>query len=136
MKIKSNKGMTLFEILVATLVFVMALGALLSSLTGVLYLISQAKDETMAVSDLKNIAERIRATSFNNVPTSFPNGTQDGPAFNSYPVIVGGYTLDSEHITVTYPNAGADPLEIRITATWQGRYGRAYNTALSTFKTR
>lgn len=133
---KNNKGMSLFEIMVATLVFVLALGALLSSLTGVLFLISQAKDETIAVSDLKNIAERIRATSFNNVPVFFPNGTQDGPGFNSYPAIVGGYNLTNEHITVTYPDASADPLEIRITATWQGRYGRASSTALSTFKTR
>ena len=136
MRIKNTKGMSLFEIMVATLVFVLAMGALLSSLTGVLYLISQAKDETIAVSDLKNIAERIRATSFNNVPVFFPNGTQDGPAFNLYPAIVGGYNLTSEHITVTYPDAGADPLEIRITATWQSRNGRSYNTALSTFKTR
>jgi type II secretory pathway pseudopilin PulG len=136
MKINHKKGMTLFEILVATLVFTLALGVLLSSLTGILYLIAQAKDETIAVSDLKNVAERIRATPFNSVVTFFPNGVQDGPSFNLYQALVGGYNLTNEHITVTYPNVNADPLEIRITATWQGKYGRSFSTALSTFKTR
>ena len=135
MKICNNKGMTLIEILIATLIFTVAVGALLSSLTSVLYLIDLAKGQTVASSDLRNMMEEIRVTPFVNILSEFPDSVVDGPN-NSYQSIVGGYNLDNEHITATYTDVNSDPLEIRVNLSWQDRRGRNHNTSLSTFKTR
>lgn len=136
MKLKTTKGMTLVEILIATLVFSLALGALLNCLVVIVDLIDISKDKTVAVSDLKNIFERMRATPFDSITTRFVNGVVDGPGINLYPNITGSYTLRNEHITVTYPNPNADPLEIKIMAAWLSKKGRAFNTSLSSFRTR
>lgn len=133
---KNNKGMTLFELLIAAFVFTVAMGALLSSIVAIMYLIDISKDQTVAASDLRNTMERIRATPFNNMVSFFPSGTQDGPANNRYQNITGGYSLNGEHITVTYANVNSDPLEIRVNINWLDKHSRPYNTSLSTFKTR
>ena len=136
MRICGKKGTSLIEILVATFIFACASAALLSSLTGALYLINTAKDQTAAISDSRNIMERIRASSFADMALLFPDAASDGPANNRYQDIVGGYSLNNEHIAVTYPNINADPLEILVDITWQDKRGRAQETSISTFKTR
>jgi len=136
MMLRNTKGMTLVEVLVATLVFTMALGALLSSILTILYFIDISKAQTIAITDLRNVMERIRATPFANTVSSFPDNIADGPLGNPYQTIVGGYTLNNEHIRATYANTHSDPLEIKVTLTWQDKRGRPYNTAISTFKTR
>jgi prepilin-type N-terminal cleavage/methylation domain-containing protein len=136
MSARGNKGMTLIEILIAALVFTLAFGALLSSLTATVQLIDLAKARSIAVSDLRDMMEKIRATPFADMLSLFPDSLVDGPAYNSYQSIVGGYDLNSEQITVTYADAGSDPLEIRVDLSWQDARGRTYNISLSTFKTR
>lgn len=136
MKLKTTKGMTLVEILIATLVFSLALGELLNCLVVIVDLIDISKDKTVAISDLKNMFERIRATPFDSITTRFANSVVDGPVINPYPNITGTYTLRNEHITATYVNPNADPLEIKVTATWLTTKGRAYNTSISSFRTR
>lgn len=133
---KKNQGTTLIEILVATLVFTVALGALLSAITASLYLVDLSREQAIAVSDLRNIMERIRATAFNNIVVQFPDADVDGPAGNSYSSIVGGYRLNNQSMTVTYPDVNSDPLEIRVRLAWQDKRGRAQSVAASTFRTR
>lgn len=136
MRFRNIKGVTLFELLIATLVFTIALGGLLSSLMAILDLIDANKDETIATTDLRNMMERIRATAFDNMVLLFPDGVADGPFTNPYQNIVGNYSLNSEHITVTYSDIISDPLEVKIKVSWLDKRARAYNTSMSTFKTR
>lgn len=136
MKTLNSKGMTLVEILIATLVFVVALGAVLSSIVAILYIIDLAKDQTVAMSDLRNIMEQIRATTLANMASLYPNAVADGPANNRYQTILGGYSLNNEHITVTYFDINSDPLEINVRISWEDKYRRPYSTSMSTFKTR
>jgi len=131
-----NIGATLLELVVATLVFSVALGALLSGMTTILQLIDHSRDQTVAVTDLRNMLEKIRATAFANMQARFPNGVANGPAGNRYSTLLGGYTLRNEQITVTYPSVGADPLEIRVTVNWQDKRSRNWAVSGSTFKTR
>jgi Tfp pilus assembly protein PilV len=132
----NKKGTTLIEILVATLVFVVALGALLSSITALLYLVDLSKEQTIAVGDSRNMMEKIRATAFADMQTQFPNAVIDGPSARSYSTVLGGYALSSEHITVTYANINSDPLEIKVSVSWQDKRRRGRNVSSSTFKTR
>lgn len=137
MKTKINKqGLTLIEILIATLIFSVALGALLSSLAAVVDIIDFSRDRTIAIADLRNIMETIRATPFDSLVAKFPNAMADGPANNPYANITGGYTLKSEHITVTYVNPNIDPLEIKVSGTWQDKKSHSFSASLSTFRTR
>lgn len=136
MKICKKRGMTLIEVLIAALIFSVALGVLLSGLGAIIDLLDIAQDSTQMTCDLKNMMERIRATPFDAITTKFTNGTTDGPVTNPYTAIVGGYNLRNEHLTVSYANPNTDPLEILIMATWQDKKGRAFNTTMSTFRTR
>jgi prepilin-type N-terminal cleavage/methylation domain-containing protein len=136
MKMCKKRGMTLIEVLIAALIFSVALGVLLSSIGAIVDLLDIAQDSTQATGDLKSMMERIRATPFDAITTRFTNGTIDGPVTNPYTAIVGGYNLRDEHLTVSYVNPNIDPLEILIMATWQDKKGRAFNTTMSTFRTR
>ncbi len=136
MKLRVSKGMTLVEILIAALVFSVALAALLGCLAAIIDLIDIARDATVATSDLSTVAERIRATGFDSITTNFPDGDVDGPASNPYQNITGGYTLNNEQITVTYTNSSADPLEICIAGTWRDKKNHSYRANLTTSRTR
>lgn len=133
---RTNRGMTLIELLWALLIFTLALAALVSSLMAVTYFISLSREQSLANEHLRDMMERLRATPFNSVPTQFPGGVVDGAAGNRYFTICGGYVLGNEHITVNYPNVNADPLEIQVQLSWNDRYARAHQSVLSTFKTR
>lgn len=128
--------MTLVEILVATLIFCIALTGVLGSMVAISDLIDLAKDTTTATVHSKNMLERILMTSFAAMLTRFPDGTVDGPITNRYTTIVGGYNLTNEAITVRYANVSTDPLEINVFLSWSDKKGRGRNMSMSTFKTR
>lgn len=136
MRIKSNKGMTLMEIMVAAAVFVIGLAALLSGLLSAVYFMENSRETTIAASDLRTMMEDIRSSPFSDLTTDFPNGVQDGPVGNPYPTIVGGYALRNEHISVTYTDPDTDPLEINVLLSWQDKRGRSYSSSMSTYMTR
>lgn len=136
MRLRDVKGFSLIEIIISTAIFVIAATAVLGTIISTVYFIDITRDKNIAVSDLRNIMEDMRATPFDHITTQFPDSVTDGPAINQYPAILGGYTLINEHITVTYADAASDPLEIQITITWDDKRGRPYNISLSTFRTR
>lgn len=136
MRKRSQQGMTLVEILIAALIFCIALTGVLGSMTAISDLIDLSKDTTTATFHVKNMMERILTTPFSAMLTRFPNGTLDGPATNLYSSLVGGYNLTSEHIRTNYANISTDPLEINVLLTWNDKKGRARNISMATFKTR
>jgi type II secretory pathway component PulJ len=136
MRKRSQQGITLVEILVATLIFCVALTGVLGSMVAISDLIDLSKDTTTATVHLKNMMERVLMTSFATMLTRFPNGTVDGPVTNPYASVVGGYNLTNEHITALYANMSTDPLEINVFLSWSDKKGRGRNISMSTFKTR
>lgn len=137
MKRVNRKGMTLIEIMIAAMIFLIALGALLGSITSMAYIIDISKDKTVATSDLKNMLEGIRATSFSSMSTNFPDGNVNGPASNLYRNIVGNgtYALSNESITVIYANVTSTYEEIKVLVQWKDKGGRAFNSSIWTLKT-
>jgi len=132
---KNQKGITLVEILVATLITTVAIGGLLEAYRHFNTLAESTKQINTAMRDLTTMMERVRSTAFATIEINFPNGTIDGGGANDYSAIVGGYSLTNEQIVVTYPNPGANPLEIIITVQWTGPQARIYTKTLSTFRT-
>jgi prepilin-type N-terminal cleavage/methylation domain-containing protein len=135
-RLRDNKGMTFIEILVALLIFTLALGPLLNSLLAGLYLIQLSKEQTIALSDLRNMLEDMRATSFSRMLSSFPESVVDGPIGNSYQSVVGGYALMNEHIMVNYVNVRQDLLEIKVNLSWKDKRSNDQSASVYTFKTR
>lgn len=136
MKLRRQKGTSLMEILVATFVFTIAMGGLLSSILAIVNLIDLAQDTTIATANLNNMMEKIRATPFAYMTSRFTDDQADGPGGNPYQSIVGGYTLTNEQITANYADVNADPLEINLTLNWNDKRGRPRSISMSTFKTR
>lgn len=134
-RMRNARGMTYLEVLVALALFVsVAVSILISNLS--MHWVSEHATTTMAaVNHLDDIMERIGTTDFGALQTTFPAGVVDGGAGQPYAVIVGGYTLDTEHIVVTYPNQTADRLEMLVTISWTFRQ-RARTAQLSTVRTR
>jgi len=136
MSFAHKKGTTLVEVMVATLIFVVALGALLSSITELLCLVDLSKEQTIAVTDLRNMMEKIRATAFADMQAQFPDAVVDDSSTGRYLAILGDYRLSNEQVTVTYANISSDPLEIKASVNWLDKRRRARKVSISTFKTR
>jgi len=131
-----KRGTTLVEVLVALLVFSVALGGLVSSLLNIMEVIDLARDTSQATADLRSMLERIRATPFDDILARFPNGTANGPALYPYTDILGNYTISNESVVVTYANTTTDPLEIHVALSWQDKRGRTRSTSMATYRTR
>ena len=127
--------MSLVEILVATLIAVVAIGGILEAYRHFNTLSESTQEINTAMRHLTTMMEKVRSTPFSVLEARFPNAAANGGASNDYSAIVGGYSLSGQQITVTYPNPGTNPLEIIIAVQWNGPQGRQYVKSLSTFKT-
>jgi type II secretory pathway pseudopilin PulG len=130
-------GVTLVELLVAIGVLLVSGIWLLSSYKSSLELTEIAQQETIAFNDIRAMLERIKTTPFANLQADFPNGAPNGVVgggAEKYSVIIGGYTLGGEQVTVTHsPSQIADPRELIVQVDWTNR-GRAYQRSASTIR--
>ena len=132
----SNRGISYLELLMAMLIFSIAVAAISSTILVTTNWINGAKEHSIAVADAITMMESIKSATFDSATTLFPNGVSDGSPSNPYEDMVGGYSLINESITVTYADPNANPLEICTTINWRDNYGKVYNISMSTFKTR
>ncbi len=128
-----TSGLTFVEIIIALFVFVVVGSASASAYLACHQLSEYATNTMRVTSDLDDMMERIRATPFSSLQAQFPAGLANGVA-NSYAAIVGGYTLENEQITVTYPSQSSVRLEMLVTVNWVHR-GRTRSASLSTIRT-
>ena len=131
---RSTRGLTLIEILVALLILVVAGGGIVGAHLSSNQMLEYSLHTMKAVDDLEDLVERIRSTPYNLVTARFPSGAADGGGATDYAGLVGGYTLDNEQITVTYPSLQPGRMEILVTVTWTSRQ-RARTARLSTIRT-
>ena len=132
---RSARGMTLVEILVALLILVIASGGIVGTYLSSNQMLEYSLHTMKAVDDLEDMVERIRSTPFNLVAARFPGGAANGGGVTDYAGLVGGYALDNEQITVTYPSVQPGRMEILVTVAWTSRQ-RARTARLSTIRTR
>lgn len=128
--------MTLTEILLATVIILIAAVAIIQFYISSSGLSDINREESTAMTHLISMMEAIKCTPFSNIVVDFPDGVPDGTASNSYATIVGGYELNGEQIVVSYVNPSSDPLEINVGLTWQDRRGTSRTKYLVTKRTK
>ncbi len=133
---RSSSGLVLLELFFAIGVIIVAALWLLTAYHASLHLTEIAHQESLAFDDLKDIMEQIKATPFNQLTTSFPNGVVNGVVggVDKYGALIGGYGLANEQITVLHqPNTAADPRELVVQLSWTNQ-GRTYQKSVSTIR--
>ena len=132
---RRTRGVTLVELLFGIAALLIGAVWLMAAYQWSVHLAEVSQQANVALNDLRDMMERIKTTPFTQLTVNFPNGTLNGPGgAQAYTNVVGGYTLNTEGITVTHnPNTGADPRELVVTLTWVNR-GRTYQRMLSTMR--
>lgn len=122
-----KKGVTLVELMITTVVLVVAIVAMVHVFMFGLRMIAIAREINIATDDAKDVLEIIKATAFTDITTAFPDEQMVDAD------IIGGFSLRDESIVVRYlQGAGDDPLEIEVVVTWTREDKR---TAFQSFRT-
>jgi len=134
--VKNSRGMSLVEILIASAMTLICVVATVSAYITVANWAEMNRQETVAMLHLSSVMEAVKSTTFGTVTQVFPGGIADGPNnSNSYAAIVGGYSLKNEHITVSYVDPAADPLEITAAVGWTTLSGANRSRSMATKRT-
>ncbi|MBI3996808.1 MAG: hypothetical protein HY352_04045 [Candidatus Omnitrophica bacterium] len=132
-----RRGVLLVEILFAIGILMVAGLWLLTAYQSSFQVSELGQQTSVALDDLRDMMERIKSTPFNSLTNDFPSGAVNGIvglAPEKYGVIIGGYTLTNEQVTVTHqPNTNADPREMIVRVTWVNR-GRTFQKSVSTIR--
>lgn len=126
-KLKSKSGITLIEVMVSMFILTFAILGALSYFTTAAAATQLAGEMTIATSHAEHILEDMRARSTLADITSADWG--------AYVTDNNLDTLDNESITVTFADAGADPLNITVAVNWDTAT-RTHNISLTTEMTK
>ncbi|OGX38921.1 MAG: hypothetical protein A3C53_02310 [Omnitrophica WOR_2 bacterium RIFCSPHIGHO2_02_FULL_68_15] len=134
---RDGTGFTLVEVLFALIIVVVSGVWLMVAYQSALHLTEVSQQTNAALSDIRDMMERIKTTPFTALDASFPTGAVNGVVGagpDLYTGIVGGYALTGEQVTVTHsPSAAADPRELIVQVQWTNR-GRTYQRRATTMR--
>lgn len=108
---KSNSGLTLLELMIATAILVVAIAGLLATFTGLFSLNENTRKLTLAATACQDKMEEIRNSSFATLYTTY-NNTSFEPA---------GFIASDAEGTVYIDNTDPDLLEVAVSVSWRGR---------------
>jgi hypothetical protein len=130
---RNNKGFTLFEILIASVIIVAAIIGVVGTLGNLLVLSELNRGKTVAVLHGQYVLETIKDAGFTNLEADINNGDYDytmnelsSNPFN-FDVLI-NETVDTQVVT------GGNPLRISITVTWQDRMQNVRTLTLQTLR--
>lgn len=125
-------GFSLVEVMAAIVLLTVIVGGVVGAQLAATNLTRTARDTSLATSDVSAAMEEVLLSASDEIPIAYPTGVPIA-RWN-------GLHLDAQQIVPTYPNmAGGvvpDPLEIRLTLTWNDFAGRPRSMALDTVKVR
>ena len=132
---KTRRGFTLIEVMVAMMVFVGAVAGFCGFYVTTARLNESSRNLTQALNDARVVMEAMRDTAQSGGLTGaagvtgvYPQGTNLAPAFSLA-------SLQNEAIRSTYANAAADPLQVTLQVTWD-EWGRPRAASFDTLVTR
>ncbi|MBU4589882.1 MAG: prepilin-type N-terminal cleavage/methylation domain-containing protein [Candidatus Omnitrophica bacterium] len=108
---KSNSGLTLLELMIATAVLVVAIAGLLATFAGLFSLNENTRKLTLAATACQDKLEEIRNSSFAALYTLY-NNTAFEPD---------GFAASDAEGTVYIDNTDPDLLEVAVSVSWRGR---------------
>lgn len=125
----ARDGFSLLEVMIALAIITAVLGATAQALIRFHTQITFQHQRVSAMQNCRSVLDEMRALR-DHSPDEFPeNITEswtDGLALGD----IG--TLPSEVVTVTYQDASANPLEVRVTSEWRDPRNRLVSISLST----
>ena len=130
---RTRAGFSLLELMIAVVLLTFGVLSAFYGQVSSLNLLRAARERNTAMSDLEACMETILAEPLEDIPGSFPGGVSV-PAYD-------GLHLDGQLLVPVYPGyAGVgpvpEPLEIRLTVTWNDWRGRAQTVRLASVRTR
>lgn len=129
---RARAGFSLLELMIAVVILAVGVLSAFHGQVSSLNLLRSARERNTAMSDLEACMEAILSEPLLDIPTTFPPGASV-PAFD-------GLNLPAQQLVPTYPGfAGGpvpEPLEIRLTATWNDWRGRPQAVRLASVRTR
>lgn len=135
MKLKSKKGFTLAEILVAGFVAAVALVSILGTLSNISLLNELNQEKTFAAMHGQYILEEIKDADFATLENDINNHDWD---FNANQLAANPYNfvgLNSESIATIAVNPGGNPLQVRLTVSWLDRRNTTRTYVLEMLRT-
>ncbi len=121
-----SKGFSLAELLLAFAILVFVLAGLLLLFMNCLILNEANRNLTIATSHAQYVLEEIKNTDFADVKTQVDGGSWD---WNAAEIGAEGLTaLTNESIDTSA--SGTDPLDIRVSVSWQDRNSKNRNIEL------
>ncbi len=123
------KGFTLMEIVMAMMVFAVAVVSLAGVFLGIFSLGESGRNLTQALNDARAVMEGIRETSASGLSTVTSTN------WTTWAQAQGLTSLRNEAITVTYTNPSTDPLPVTVQVSWQER-GQNRSATVDTLVTR
>lgn len=134
MSLKSKKGFTLAEILVAGFIAAVAFVSILGTLSNITLLNELNQEKTFAAMHGQYLFEQIRDADFTSLESDINNGDWN---FDSNQLAANPYNFNSlsgETINTSVVNAG-NPLQIRLTVSWTSRRGAVRTYSLEMLRT-
>lgn len=124
-----KKSLSILELVVVVTIVVIAIIPSYRVFINAIMLNSQSQETALAVFAARNVMERIRSITFDDVPSILNNSINLTWA--------GGQLLKDEVITVTYPDGIIDdPMNITVMVNWTSRSRRHLSETFKTTKTR
>ena len=143
-RVYSRAGFTLVELIVALLIFVIAVGSAFATFQASAQLTESARNRMVALQDASSVREEIKARVLQNVLTTLPAQLASGQfnsqlrTFNSNGTATGQSVsaLTNEQITLTSNpqviNANTTLATFTVTVSWEEARGRQSSLSLTT----
>ena len=130
--LNNEKGFTLVEIMITTVVVSIVLLGFVSSSSGIQRQGEAAYQRAMALQDANQVIEQMRNLAATGTFPANVTGTFNGAVAASYAHMP---SSSAETISVSYANASANPLDATVTVSYSENGTRATTAAIRTYIT-
>lgn len=134
MRVRSNKGFTLAELLISAFIVTITAVGLVGAMSNMAVLNERNRELVFAVDHAQYVLEQINAASFSGLETAITGGSWD---LNANTLSANPYNftvLNNESVATNVVTSG-DPLRFAVQINWTDKSGSARSFILETLRT-